>query len=70
MAVNHKSGRLVANVGSDLKRALHAALAEDGVSLKDWLVEQARAYVRERPHGRQREAVLPGSPSVDPEGRE
>lgn len=48
MAVNHKSGRLVVNIEPELKLALHAALAADGLSLKDWLVQYARDYVNER----------------------
>jgi hypothetical protein len=45
MAVNRKSGRLVVDIDPALKLALHAALAADGQSLKDWLVKQAREYV-------------------------
>ena len=45
MAVNRKSGRLVVDIDPALKLALHAALASDGLSLKDWLVKQAREYV-------------------------
>lgn len=45
MAVNHKSGRLVVDIDPELKLALHAALAADGLSLKDWVVKQAREYV-------------------------
>lgn len=48
MAVNHKSGRLVVEVEPELKLALHAALAADGLSMKDWLVDRARDYIAER----------------------
>lgn len=48
MAVNHKSGRLVVDIDPELKLALHAALAADGLSLKEWLVKQARDYIVER----------------------
>lgn len=48
MAVNHKSGRLVVDIDPELKQALHAALAADGLSLKNWLVLRARAYLAER----------------------
>jgi predicted HicB family RNase H-like nuclease len=48
MAVNHKSGRLVVDINPELKLALHAALAADGLSLKDWVVKQAREYVDAR----------------------
>ena len=52
VAVNHKSGRLVVDIDPELKLSLHAALAADGLSLKDWFVKQARYYVDERsqPH--------------------
>ncbi len=45
MAVNHKSGRLVVDIEPEMKLALHAALAADGLSLKDWLVTRARDYI-------------------------
>jgi hypothetical protein len=48
VAVNHKSGRLVVNIDPELKLALHAAVAADGLSLKDWVVKQARDYVDAR----------------------
>jgi hypothetical protein len=48
VAVNHKSGRLVVDIVPELKLALHAALAADGLSLKDWVVRQARDYVDAR----------------------
>jgi hypothetical protein len=45
MAVNHKSGRMVVDIDPALKLALHAALAADGFSLKEWLVKRAVEYV-------------------------
>lgn len=48
MAVNHKSGRLVVDIDPEIKLALHAALAAEGVSLKDWVVTRARNYIEER----------------------
>lgn len=48
MAVNHKSGRLVVQIDPALKLALHAALAADGLSLKDWIVSRARDYIDDR----------------------
>ncbi len=59
MAVNHKSGRLVVDIDPALKRDLHAALAADGSSLKEWVVRNAQQYLaartqpdlfRSRPH--------------------
>ena len=48
MAVNRNSGRVVVNVDPTLKLDLHAALARDGKSLKDWFIQQARQYLAER----------------------
>lgn len=48
MAVNHKSGRLVVDIDPELKLALHAALAAEGLSLKDWVVNRARDFIDER----------------------
>ena len=39
------SGRVVVEIDPELKRRLHAALAMDGMTLKQWLVRQAEAYV-------------------------
>ena len=52
MAVNRNSGRLVVDVPPDLKLALHAALAADGLSLKDWVTRCAGQYLADRrqPH--------------------
>jgi hypothetical protein len=43
-----ESGRIVIEVGPDLKRRLYAALAGDGSTLKDWFVEAAKNYIAER----------------------
>ena len=48
MAVNRNSGRLVVDVAPDLKLALHAALAADGLSLKEWFTQRATQYLAER----------------------
>ena len=39
------SGRIVVEVDPALKKRLHAALALDGTTLKDWLRQQAEAYL-------------------------
>jgi hypothetical protein len=39
------SGRLVIEIDPELKRRLHSALAMDGLTLKQWLVLQADAYL-------------------------
>lgn len=58
MAVNHKSGRVVVELDPALKHALHAALAADGLSLKEWLESKAEEFVEER---RQPRLVFGGS---------
>lgn len=45
LAVNHHSGRIVVELEPELKLALHAALAAEGLSLKEWLDKNAREFV-------------------------
>ena len=47
MSVNHRSGRVVVELEPELKLALHAALAAQGLSLKEWLVKNAEVFVAE-----------------------
>ncbi len=49
------SGRFVIEVDPILKRDLHAALAADGLTLKDWFLQHASEYLAER-----RQLTLPG----------
>lgn len=42
------SGRLVIEIDPALKGELHAALATDGKTLKDWFVACASVYLKER----------------------
>lgn len=42
------SGRLVIEVDPALKRDLHAALAADGLTLKDWFLQRVADYIAER----------------------
>lgn len=49
------SGRLVIEVDPTLKRDLHAALAADGLTLKDWFLQRVSEYTAER-----RQPSLPG----------
>jgi hypothetical protein len=49
------SGRLVIEVDPNLKRDLHAALAADGVTLKNWFLQRAADYIAEY-----RQPSLPG----------
>jgi hypothetical protein len=44
MAIGN-SNRVVIDVPLELKRRLHAALAADGVSLRQWFVEAAERYL-------------------------
>ncbi len=48
MAINHNSGRVVVDLDSELKMALHAALASEGMSLKAWLHLAASEFVAQR----------------------
>lgn len=43
-----ESGRVVIEVGPDLKRKLYSALAGDNSTLKDWFVDAATNYIAER----------------------
>jgi hypothetical protein len=39
------SGRIVIEVPPETKRELHAALARNGMSLKEWFLRQAQDYL-------------------------
>ncbi len=41
------SGRIVIEVEPELKRQLYAALAKEGMSLKEWFLRSADAYLNE-----------------------
>ena len=41
------SGRVVIEVEPELKKALHAALRENGSNLKEWFVEQALGFLNQ-----------------------
>ena len=40
-----KSGRIVLEVDPTFKHRLHAKLAGDGLTLKEWFVKRAEAYL-------------------------
>jgi hypothetical protein len=40
-----KSGRLVLEIDPTVKHRLHAKLASDGLTLKEWFLERAEAYL-------------------------
>ena len=42
------SGRIVIEVDPTLKRDLHSALAAEGLTLKDWFINQTRSYIANR----------------------
>ncbi len=50
------SGRIVIEVEPDVKRQLYAALAREGMSLKEWFLRNAEAYLEE---GGQLSLLLP-----------
>jgi hypothetical protein len=41
------SGRIVIEVDPEAKRRLYAALARDGLTLKDWFLRSAEGYLAE-----------------------
>ena len=43
-----QSGRIVLEVDPNVKRAVHARLAAEGRTMKDWFLEQADAYLNPR----------------------
>ncbi len=59
------SGRLVIEVDPNLKRDLHAALAADGFTLKDWFLQRVADYIAEH-----RQPSLPGITSFRPADEE
>lgn len=44
-----QSGRIVIEVDPGVKRQLYAALARDGLTLKDWFLKNAERYLSEGP---------------------
>ncbi len=42
-----RSGRIVIEVDPGAKRRLYAALARDGLTLKDWFLQNAELYLNE-----------------------
>jgi len=55
------SGRIVIEVDPNLKRDLHAVLAADGVTLKDWFLQRVADFIVEH-----RQPSLPGIASFRP----
>jgi hypothetical protein len=43
-----ESGRVVIEVGRELKQRLYRTLAGDNLTLKDWFVDAATNYISER----------------------
>jgi hypothetical protein len=60
-----QSGRIVIEVDPVLKRDLHAALAADGSTLKEWFLGRVGDYLVER-----RQPSLPGIASFRPADEE
>ncbi len=42
------SGRLIVDVDPHYKQAFHAALAADGLTYKEWVLERIETYLEER----------------------
>lgn len=42
------SGRVVIDIDPELKQELHAVLEQEGVSMKQWFMERAKAHLRDR----------------------
>jgi len=57
------SGRIVIDIDPGLKRRLHAALMEEGKSLKDWFLERCSDYMAERGQPRLFEERAPNAPA-------
>ena len=57
------SGRIVVELNPALKREFHAALAADGITLKDWFLSRVRAFVTDR---RRPQALDAGSHVLSP----
>lgn len=57
MAVG-RSGKTVIEMDPALKRELYAALARDGLTMKEWFRQAAERYLRER-----RQPALPLAPT-------
>lgn len=53
------SGRLVANIDSELKKALYSTLAASGRTFKEWLIEAAQAEITAARGARGSESVSP-----------
>ena len=43
-----RSGRIVVEIDPELKQELYAALDHDGISLKQWFLDNAGEYLRDR----------------------
>jgi hypothetical protein len=60
------SGRIVVELETGLKRRLYASLAGDGLTFKDWLIDQAERYLSARAQPSLK-AAEPDSPSYGKE---
>lgn len=43
-----KSGRILIEVDPALKRELYAALAQDGINMKEWFVDEVDRFLSEK----------------------
>lgn len=58
-----QSGRLVLEIDPRLKRQLHARVAAEGRSLKDWFLEHAERYLQHQQQDLPFATVAPANPT-------
>lgn len=44
------SGRIVIEIDPEIKRQLYSTLARDGMTLKDWFLQEAKSYMGTATH--------------------
>lgn len=63
------SGRVVLVVAPDLKRRLHSKVALEGISLKQWFVSQAEAYLdNSEPFDKMRDSLDRSNEELETDG--
>ena len=62
-----KSGKVLIEIRPDLKQQLYVALQRDGLTMKDWFLQNARNYLASH---RQPELVFSASPDLASDTRD
>lgn len=62
------SGRIVIEIEPEAKRRLYAALAHEGLTLKEWFLKNAEKYLVDRRVDRETSTQSSGSGAVAPRG--